>query len=72
LKTYPLKNHKYAQRARKRFCKGTCFVAPVDLVLTGKRTLEEWATVLSEERDLEQSKQTLNQTSRALANKPQI
>jgi hypothetical protein len=45
-------NYKYAQRARRRFCKGTCFVAPVDLVLTGKRTLEQWATILSEERDL--------------------
>jgi hypothetical protein len=52
LKTVTLKNHQYAQRARRRFCKGTCFVAPVDLVLTGKRTLEEWARVLAEERDL--------------------
>jgi hypothetical protein len=52
LKTTALKNHNYAQRARRRFCKGTCFVAPVDLVLTGKRTLEEWANILAEERDL--------------------
>jgi hypothetical protein len=52
LKTVNLKNHKYAERARRRFCKGTCFVAPVDLVLTGKRTLEEWANMLAEERDL--------------------
>jgi hypothetical protein len=65
-------NYKYAARARRRFCKGTCFVAPVDLVLTGKRTLEEWAVILSEERDLEQRNQTLNQTSRALSNKTQI
>jgi hypothetical protein len=74
LKTCPLRNHKYAQRARKRFCKGTCFVAPVDLVLTGKRSLEEWAAILSEERELEQGNQTLNQdqTSRALSNKTQI
>ncbi len=46
------KDCKYANRARRRFCKGTCFVAPVDLVLTGKRTLEEWATILAEEREL--------------------
>jgi hypothetical protein len=65
LKTTALKNHKYAQRARKRFCKGTCFVAPVDLVLTGKRTLEEWAHVLAEERDLAMQAQehNLNKTS---------
>jgi hypothetical protein len=67
-----LKTCKYAQRARRRFCKGTCFVAPVDLVLTGKRTLEEWAAVLSEERELEQSKHSLNQTSRALSHKTQL
>jgi hypothetical protein len=62
----------YAKRARRRFCKGTCFVAPVDLVLTGQRTLEEWAAILSEERDLEQSKHNLNQTSRALSHKTQL
>jgi hypothetical protein len=44
----------------------------VDLILTGKRSLEEWAAILSEERELEQRKQSLNQTSRALANKPQL
>jgi hypothetical protein len=63
LKAVTLKNHKYAQRARRRFCKGTCFVAPVDLVLTGKRTLEEWANVLSEERDLAMQAQELNKPS---------
>jgi hypothetical protein len=65
-------SYQYAKRARRRFCKGTCFVAPVDLVLTGKRSLEEWAAVLSQERDLEQSKHNLNQTSRALSHKTQI
>jgi hypothetical protein len=74
LKTVTLKNHKYAQRARRRFCKGTCFVAPVDLILTGKCTLEEWAAMLSEERELEQGNQMLNQDqiNHALNNKPQI
>lgn len=45
-------NKKYAQRARKLFCQGTCFNAPVALVLSGKRTLEEWADVLAQEREL--------------------
>jgi hypothetical protein len=45
-------DYKYAKRARKLFCKGTCFTAPVDLVLSGKRTLEDWASVLEQERDL--------------------
>jgi hypothetical protein len=72
LKTQNLRKHKYAQRARRRFCKGTCFIAPVDLILTGKRTLEEWAAMLSDERELEQRRQSLNQTSRTLANKPQL
>lgn len=72
METHQLRKHKYAQRARKRFCKGTCFVAPVDLIFTGKRTLEEWAAVLSEERELEQRKQSLSQTSRDLADKSQI
>jgi hypothetical protein len=45
-------DYKYAKRARKLFCKGTCFVAPIDVVLSGKRTLEDWAAVLAQERDL--------------------
>ncbi len=65
-------NDQYAKRARRRFCKGTCFVAPVDLVLSGKRTLEEWTAILSEERDLEQRKQNVNQTRRASSHKTQL
>ena len=61
---YPT-NHQYAKRARKRFCKGTRFVAPVDLILSAKRSLEQWIAILSEERDLERRKQTLNQGGRA-------
>ena len=53
-------NSKYAQRARRRFCKNTRFTAPVDLILSGKRTLEEWVAVLNEERELEQELRTLN------------
>ena len=44
---------RYAQRARKRFCKDTRFQAPVDLILSGQRTLEDWVEVLSEEREVE-------------------
>jgi hypothetical protein len=51
LKTRNSKKYKYAQHARKRFCKGTGYNAPIDLVLNGLRTLEEWTTVLSEERE---------------------
>ena len=51
---------KYAGRARRRFCKNTRFTAPVDLILSGKRTLEEWVAVLNEERELEQNASYLN------------
>jgi hypothetical protein len=51
LKTRNSKKSKYAQHARKRFCKGTGYNAPIDLVLNGLRTLEEWTEVLSEERE---------------------
>ncbi len=54
-KVKPMKyktDYKYAKHARKLFCKGTCFVAPIDVVLSGKRTLEEWADVLAQEREL--------------------
>jgi hypothetical protein len=45
-------DYKYAKRARKLFCKGTGFITPIDVVLSGKRTLEDWAAVLAQERDL--------------------
>ena len=48
-----IRSQQYAGRARKRFCKGTRFEAPIDLVLSGQRTLEDWVGVLSEERELE-------------------
>ena len=47
----------YAMQARKRFCAGKR-VAPIDLVLSGQRSLEEWVELLHEERErFEQSKQ---------------
>ena len=40
----------YAMQARKRFCAGKR-VAPIDLVLSGQRSLEEWVELLHEERE---------------------
>jgi hypothetical protein len=40
----------YAVRARRIFCDGKR-IAPIDLVLSGKRSLEEWVEVLREERE---------------------
>ena len=37
-------------QARKRFCDGKR-VAPIDLVLSGQRSLEEWVELLHEERE---------------------
>jgi hypothetical protein len=39
----------YAKRARRRFC-GTSRKTPAELVLSGKRSLEEWVEVLNQER----------------------
>jgi hypothetical protein len=39
----------YARRARRRFCAGSR-KAPIELVLSGQRTLEEWIETLSQER----------------------
>jgi hypothetical protein len=48
----------YVRRARKRFLNGLWHRAPIDAVLAGKRTLEQWTDVLSEERELERSSRT--------------
>jgi fatty acid-binding protein DegV len=40
----------YAVRARRRFCENRR-VAPIDLVLSGKRSLEDWVEILNEERE---------------------
>jgi hypothetical protein len=40
----------YARRARRRFCAGTR-KAPIELVLSGQRSLEEWVEVLFQERN---------------------
>ncbi len=59
---------KYAHRARLRFCKNTRYSAPIDLILTGKRSLEDWVAVLSEERELEQSAFQQSATQRRSSN----
>jgi hypothetical protein len=41
------------KRAKKRFLQGLWYSAPVDAVLAGKRTLEQWVEVVAFERDLE-------------------
>ena len=43
------RDHNYALRARRRFC-GRLRTTPFELVLSGKRSLEEWIEVLAEER----------------------
>jgi hypothetical protein len=43
----------YLKRAKKRFLEGLWYSAPVDAVLAGKRTLEQWADLVAEERELE-------------------
>jgi hypothetical protein len=48
-----VKHHRlpdYAKRARRRFCAGERCKTPAELVLSGKRTLEEWVEVLRQER----------------------
>jgi hypothetical protein len=43
----------YLTRAKKRFLEGTSYRVPVEAVTRGRRTLEEWSSVLNEERELE-------------------
>ena len=40
----------YAMQARKRFCQGRR-IAPIDLVLSGQHSVEEWVELLNEERE---------------------
>jgi hypothetical protein len=43
----------YFKRASKRFLEGTRRDSPCEAVASGKRTLEQWAAMLAEERDIE-------------------
>ena len=53
----------YAKRARSRFCAGSR-KAPIELVLSGQRSLEEWIEVLDQERRRSES-QVLKHSSKA-------
>jgi hypothetical protein len=43
----------YYKRASRRFLQGTRHSTPAEAVEAGSRTLEQWVTLLSEERELE-------------------
>lgn len=53
----------YAKRARSRFCAGSR-KAPIELVLSGQRSIEEWVEVLDQERRRSES-QVLKHSSKA-------
>jgi hypothetical protein len=59
----------YWKRASKRFLAGTRFKIPCDAVEAGARTLEEWARMLAEERDIELEHRALRALTHA-ARKP--
>ena len=48
----------YLKRAKKRFLQGVWYASPVEAVLAGKRTLEDWVDLVAFERDLERQTQT--------------
>jgi hypothetical protein len=43
----------YFKRASRRFLNGTRYRTPAEAVEAGSRTLEQWVSMLSEERELE-------------------
>lgn len=43
----------YLRRSAKRFLAGTSCRSPFEAVMRGSRTLEQWADILDEERELE-------------------
>jgi DNA invertase Pin-like site-specific DNA recombinase len=46
----------YLTRAKKRFLEGTSYRVPVEAVTRGRRTLDQWASILEEERELEENR----------------
>ena len=48
-----MRHVKYTKRASHRFLAGTRFRAPIEAVEAGVKTLEEWADILTEEREAE-------------------
>jgi hypothetical protein len=51
-----MKRQSYLRRATRRFLEGTRYRVPVEAVAAGIRTLEAWASILDEEREIEQAK----------------
>jgi hypothetical protein len=49
----PMRRLSYYKRASRRFLQGTRHRTPAEAVEAGTRTLEQWVTLLSEERELE-------------------
>ena len=47
------KQSNYLRRSTKRFLGFTRYRSPFEAVLNGARTLEQWADILNEERELE-------------------
>jgi hypothetical protein len=56
----------YLKRASKRFLAGTRCKWPCDAVESGIRTLEQWASILAEERDIELHHQELQKQAKHL------
>jgi hypothetical protein len=54
----------YLKRASKRFLAGTRCKWPCDAVESGIRTLEQWASILAEERDIELHHQALQKEAK--------
>jgi hypothetical protein len=54
----------YLKRASKRFLAGTRCKWPCDAVESGIRTLEQWASILAEERDIELRNQELQKQAK--------
>jgi hypothetical protein len=51
----------YLKRAKKRFLQGLWHTSPVDAVLAGKRTLEEWVDIVADEHDIEMQSKSRQQ-----------
>jgi hypothetical protein len=51
-----MKRQSYLRRATRRFLEGTRHRVPVEAVAAGIRTLEAWASILEEEREIERIK----------------
>jgi hypothetical protein len=51
-----MRRQSYLRRAKRRFLDGTRHRIPVEAVTAGVRTLEAWATILDEEREIERTR----------------